>query len=248
MSLKFEIWDPDDVRAMAVCRVKEAKICMRERRHSVFDERMGPLAYLEQCTTCGSYIAECTGHFGYIELVAPMYHPLFVDYLWQVVKNACWNCRKPRPCACGAAHGTWKRKRRSAYTPTAIWHELRHNRVALTTADVHAVLKHAGRGELMLTAMPVAPPVVRPSRRRDGTWSHDPLTHAYAQVVRENAALRAFLMQGVAPHVVQAQVARLQEAIDKVYLPTTGERPTQGFRGRLDGKQGRFRQNLMASV
>lgn len=159
--------------------------------------------------------------------------------MWKVVKHACWNCRKQRPCTCNAPHGTWRRKNGRYY------HQLRHNRVALTTAEVAELLRHAGKADLMLTAMPVAPPAARPSRRRAAAWAHDALTYAYAAVVRENAQLRRFIRQQVPDHVVQAQVERVQEAVDKVYLPTTGDRPTQGFRGRLDGKGGRFRQNLM---
>jgi len=177
-----------------------------------------------------------------------MFNPLFADYVWKIVRNSCWNCFRPRACRCGAAHGVWKRQRRTATTPMAFWCELEHQHATLTAVDVFAILKHAGKSDLMLTCMPVAPPVVRPSRWRAGGWCHDALTYAYTSVVRENGQLLGFIRQKVAPHVVQAQVTRLQEAIDKVYLPTTGDRPTQGFRGRLDGKQGRFRQNLMASA
>lgn len=60
--LKFNVWAADDVRAMAVCRVGEHKICMTTRQNTVFDELMGPISYLENCATCGSYIAGCTGH------------------------------------------------------------------------------------------------------------------------------------------------------------------------------------------
>ena len=62
MSLQFQVWPADDVRAMAVCRVKEHKISMTERRNTVFDERMGPIGYMEKCATCASYIADCAGH------------------------------------------------------------------------------------------------------------------------------------------------------------------------------------------
>jgi len=35
---------------------------MTTRQNTVFDELMGPISYLENCATCGSYIAGCTGH------------------------------------------------------------------------------------------------------------------------------------------------------------------------------------------
>ena len=241
MSLHFGLWPADDVRAMAVVHVTEPKISIAARRDTVFDERMGPIGYLEKCATCNSYVADCVGHFGYIELVQPVYHPLLVDYVWKVVKNSCWQCRRQRPCACACAQGTWKRKQRSS--PMVVWHVLRQNQLYLRPDEVYALLENAGKTGLMLTAMPVAPPVIRPSRRRGVAWSHDALSHAYASVVRENNVLRQFRRAHHAPHVLAAQVARLQEQIDHVYLPTTGDRPTAGFRGRLDGKQGRFRQS-----
>jgi len=222
-------------------RVTEPKISLSARRDTVFDERLGPVGYLEKCATCNSYVDACVGHFGYIELVQPAYHPLFVDYAWKVVKASCWRCRRPRPCACVCKQGAWKRKPRS----TRWWHELGGNRQFLQPRDVYEVLAHAGLQDYMLTAMPVAPPTVRPSRRRGSAWAHDALSHAYAAVVRENNLLRQFRRAHHPPHVLAAQEARLQAQIDRVYLPSAGVRPTAGFRGRLDGKQGRFRQNLM---
>ena len=59
--------------------------------NSVYDERMGPLNNTK-CKTCFENVANCTGHFGHIELVEPIPNPHFSNRLLIYLAIFCWHC------------------------------------------------------------------------------------------------------------------------------------------------------------
>jgi DNA-directed RNA polymerase beta' subunit len=101
---------------------------------------------------------------------------------------------------------------------------------------------------LLTTVLPVLPLVARPSIMYKSKWMHSSLSHTYCAIVKENEVLQAFLQQGQPPHIIQTQWRRTQNAIYNLYdvKPNATDRIyREGLRQRLDGKQGRFRKNLM---
>ena len=57
---------------------------------------------------------------------------------------------------------------------------------------------------MMITVLPVAPPHVRPAIEMDSTGrNEDDLTHQYAQIVKDNQALRAHMASGSPEHVLK---------------------------------------------
>jgi DNA-directed RNA polymerase II subunit RPB1 len=59
---------------------------------SLGDPRMGVLENDAFCQTCGGNNIQCTGHFGYIKLSAPIYNPLFAPLIPKVLSCICITC------------------------------------------------------------------------------------------------------------------------------------------------------------
>lgn len=61
----------------------------------VYDPRLGPSsADSPPCTTCAKGFLDCPGHFGHIELMSPVYHPLLFGKMVELLRIKCQNCHK----------------------------------------------------------------------------------------------------------------------------------------------------------
>ncbi|KAL1986468.1 hypothetical protein VTN96DRAFT_6388 [Rasamsonia emersonii] len=111
---------------------------------------------------------------------------------------------------------------------------------------------------MIITVLPVPPPVVRPSvlngKSSSGQRSEDDLTFKLAEIIRANQNLQRCEQEGAPDHVVREFEALLQYHVatymdnDIAGQPkamTKSNRPVKAIRGRLKGKEGRLRQNLM---
>jgi DNA-directed RNA polymerase subunit beta' len=120
-------------------------------------------------------------------------------------------------------------------------------------------MKHAGvRPEWMfIDVLPVLPPDLRPMVQLDGgRYASSDLNDLYRRVINRNNRLK-YLLEINAPDVIVRNEKRmLQEAVDalidnKMRKSTTTQASTGGRRllkslaDMLQGKQGRFRQNLL---
>lgn len=260
---------PDEIRGQSVVEVTKTVLSISSRDDSCIDAKMGCISPKELCKTCGKQMNECNGHFGHIELGAHMFHPFFINELFRTVKFSCPLCcayysSKQRDCArCNAIMGTWSRKLRRRdrfgvkdkfeYTYT----ERQTGRTIVlkpTTSVLHKILKHIGRQDLLLSVLPVAPLCVRPTismQNSPSKFTFDPLTQSYVSVVREACMLKTFLKYHQAQHIVKSQWRRTQDAVYQIYdtsrLADNKGQALQGLRQRLDGKQGRFRKNLLGT-
>lgn len=120
------------------------------------------------------------------------------------------------------------------------------------------LLKNGLRPEWMvLTALPVIPPDLRPMVQLDGgRFAASDLNDLYRRVINRNNRLKR-LKELNAPEVIQRNEKRmLQEAVDalidngarhgKTVTAATGQkRQLKSLADMLKGKQGRFRQNLL---
>ncbi len=124
---------------------------------------------------------------------------------------------------------------------------------------VEAMLRAKIRPEWMiLTALPVLPPDLRPMVALDGgRYASSDLNDLYRRVINRNNRLKR-LIELNAPEVICRNEKRmLQEAVDALIdnsirqkqssaLASTGQRrPLKSLADILKGKQGRFRQNLL---
>lgn len=37
---------------------------------------------------------QCTGHYGHIELSAPVYNPIMFKFIYKILRSKCFNCHK----------------------------------------------------------------------------------------------------------------------------------------------------------
>ncbi|GGI05808.1 DNA-directed RNA polymerase subunit beta' [Egicoccus halophilus] len=120
---------------------------------------------------------------------------------------------------------------------------------------VEALRKTANKpGAMVLEAIPVIPPDLRPMVQLDGgRFATSDLNDLYRRVINRNNRLKRLLDLGAPEIIVNNEKRMLQEAVDALFdngrrgRPVTGpgNRPLKSLSDMLKGKQGRFRQNLL---
>ena len=108
---------------------------------------------------------------------------------------------------------------------------------------------------LICRVLPIAPPAVRPSVKQDAQQrSEDDLTHIYNHIVKTNRELTDKMNANAEPEtidgltmILQYYVAMIANNKQKGTAPMAQRsgRPYQCISGRLNGKAGRIRGNLM---
>ena len=107
---------------------------------------------------------------------------------------------------------------------------------------------------LVLNAIPVIPPDLRPMVQLDGgRFATSDLNDLYRRVINRNNRLKRLLDLGAPEIIIRNEKRMLQESVDALIdngrrgRPVTGagNRPLKSLSDMLKGKQGRFRQNLL---
>jgi len=108
---------------------------------------------------------------------------------------------------------------------------------------------------MVMDVVPVMPPELRPMVQLDGgRFATSDLNDLYRRVINRNNRLRKLLDLGAPDIIVSNEKRMLQEAVDKLFDNRRDDRrQVKGPSGRalkslshtLNGKQGRFRQNLL---
>jgi DNA-directed RNA polymerase I subunit RPA1 len=62
----------------------------------LYDQRMGPVDPGVVCSSCGLTMRDCTGHLGHIRLCVPVYNPLTLASLFQILRVKCLSCHRLR--------------------------------------------------------------------------------------------------------------------------------------------------------
>ncbi|GHV49454.1 hypothetical protein AGMMS49579_01150 [Spirochaetia bacterium] len=92
--IKLDILSTEDIRQMSVFKVTSSKISNNNLYNTVYDPRSGPVKD-NLCETCNNNYINCPGHFGHIELNVPLFHPLFLSHIVNILKifcPYCYNC------------------------------------------------------------------------------------------------------------------------------------------------------------
>ena len=120
---------------------------------------------------------------------------------------------------------------------------------------LNAFLESGNRPEWMiLTALPVIPPELRPMIQLDGgRFATSDLNDLYRRVINRNNRLKKLMELGAPSIIIQNEKRMLQEAVDSLFdngrrgrnITGAGNRPLKSLASMLKGKQGRFRQNLL---
>jgi DNA-directed RNA polymerase subunit beta' len=107
---------------------------------------------------------------------------------------------------------------------------------------------------MILTALPVLPPDLRPMVQLDGgRFATADLNDLYRRVINRNNRLKRLLELDAPQIIIRNEKRMLQEAVDSLIdnvkrgkgMGGAGNRPLKSLSDMLRGKQGRFRQNLL---
>ena len=107
---------------------------------------------------------------------------------------------------------------------------------------------------MIMTAIPVIPPDLRPMVQLDGgRFATSDLNDLYRRIINRNNRLKRLLELGAPDIIVRNEKRMLQEAVDALIdngrrgRPVTGpgNRALKSLSDMLKGKSGRFRQNLL---
>ncbi len=107
---------------------------------------------------------------------------------------------------------------------------------------------------MVLDALPVIPPELRPMIQLDGgRFATSDLNDLYRRIINRNNRLKKLLELGAPTIIVQNEKRMLQETVDSLFdngrrgrsITAAGNRPLKSLSSMLKGKQGRFRQNLL---
>ena len=133
--------------------------------------------------------------------------------------------------------------------------ELKPKKLGKRLKVIEAFIESGNRPEWMiLTAVPVIPPELRPLVPLDGgRFATSDLNDLYRRVINRNNRLKR-LMELRAPDIIIRNEKRmLQESVDALFdngrrgrvITGANKRPLKSLADMLKGKQGRFRQNLL---
>ncbi len=131
----------------------------------------------------------------------------------------------------------------------------RRKKAAKRLRVVENFRKSGNRPEWMiLTALPVIPPELRPMVQLDGgRFATSDLNDLYRRVINRNNRLKRLMELGAPDVIVRNEKRMLQEAVDSLVdngrrgraVSRSGKRKLKSLSDLLKGKQGRFRRNLL---
>lgn len=87
----FGVFSSEFIKRNGVCEVKNSNLSGPE---SVYDERMGVIENGKTCSSCGNINKNCPGHFGYIKMPVPLYHPMYFRNIVTYMNIFCSECSR----------------------------------------------------------------------------------------------------------------------------------------------------------
>lgn len=241
----------------------------------VMDPALGVIDPGMTCQTCGGRIRECKGHFGMITLSRPVVHVLYAKKIRDLLRFTCKECQanlrkdddKPlrksnmmSECP-ECEHEVEEVKLSKPYTFIEDGEEVKPDEIRERFKEISeeraAELGMEGtRPEnLVITHVPVPPVTMRPSITLEtGERSEDDLTHKLVDVIRINKRLQNNIEIEAPDFIIDDLWELLQYHVatafynDMSNVPPARHRSGRSLKSimeRVQGKQGRFRQNLI---
>ncbi|MDZ7746476.1 MAG: DNA-directed RNA polymerase subunit A' [Halobacteriales archaeon] len=96
-SLSFGLMDPEEYREMSATKVITADTYDDDGfpiDMGLMDPRLGVIDPGLECKTCGQHSGSCNGHFGHIELAAPVIHVGFQKLIRRLLRGTCRECSR----------------------------------------------------------------------------------------------------------------------------------------------------------
>ncbi|WFD23928.1 DNA-directed RNA polymerase [Malassezia equina] len=94
-SASFSFLTADEVRSISVRQVVNPVLLDHANvptEGGLYDPAFGPMRVDDLCQTCHMNHFECPGHFGHMELPAPVFHPLFMNHAYSLLRGTCLYC------------------------------------------------------------------------------------------------------------------------------------------------------------
>jgi DNA-directed RNA polymerase subunit beta' len=133
--------------------------------------------------------------------------------------------------------------------------DLKHKKLMKRLNIIEAFIQSSNKPEWMiLTAVPVIPPDLRPLVPLDGgRFATSDLNDLYRRVINRNNRLKRLIELRAPDIIIRNEKRMLQEAVDALFdngrrgrvITGANKRPLKSLADMLKGKQGRFRQNLL---
>ena len=95
--IHFGLMDPETYRDMSATKVITADTYDDDGYPidmGLMDPRLGVIDPGLECRTCGQHSGSCNGHFGHIELAAPVIHVGFTKLIRRLLRSTCRECGK----------------------------------------------------------------------------------------------------------------------------------------------------------
>ncbi len=93
--IKFEVLSPREIRRMSVVKIISPETYDDDGfpiEFGLMDPRLGVIDPGLKCRTCGGKAGECPGHFGHIELAAPVIHVGYAKLIARLLNGTCREC------------------------------------------------------------------------------------------------------------------------------------------------------------
>ena len=93
----FTGYTAEDVRKFAVKKIDNPETfdqLLHPNKGGLYDSALGPNDKNDICDSCSLSSFKCPGHFGYIELPLPVYHPMFFKLMINILKGSCFTCHR----------------------------------------------------------------------------------------------------------------------------------------------------------
>jgi len=98
--ISFGLMDPEEYREMSATKVITADTYDDDGfpiDMGLMDPRLGVIDPGLECKTCGKHSGSCNGHFGHIELAAPVIHVGFAKLIRRLLRGTCRECSRLTP-------------------------------------------------------------------------------------------------------------------------------------------------------
>ena len=118
----YRVLSDEDILRLSVVEVTNHGLFASNgtpKPHGLFDARMGSIRADVRCQSCRMTIIDCPGHYGYIRLAHPIYHPLFVHTVVKLLRSFCYVCAQPLATPKSSAEHETPEARFEAFYATA---------------------------------------------------------------------------------------------------------------------------------
>ncbi|KAJ2207954.1 DNA-directed RNA polymerase III subunit C1 (rpo31), partial [Coemansia sp. RSA 521] len=97
--IQFGVPSPRDIRQVAEVEINHRDLYNADENnkpveHGVLDPRLGISKKTDTCKTCGQNVADCVGHWGYIELCVPVFHYGYFKTIQGILQDICKKCSR----------------------------------------------------------------------------------------------------------------------------------------------------------